>query len=66
MRQYNFSSNLKEQRKGKKLSQAELAKGVGVTQRTVCAWELNERYPTIDKVYDIANFLEIPINTLIC
>lgn len=66
MGQYSFSSNLRDQRKEKRLSQAELAEGVGVSQKTVSAWELNERYPTIDKVYDIARFLEIPINTLIC
>lgn len=66
MGQYSFSSNLREQRKEKKLSQAKLAKGVGVSQKTVSAWELNERYPTIDKVYDIAKFLGISVNALIC
>ena len=47
------------------MSQAEVADGVGVSQRTVSAWELNERYPTIDRVYDIANFFKIPVSALI-
>ncbi len=63
--QYSFSDNLRNIREKRGLSQAEVADGVGVSQRTVSAWELNERYPTIDRVYDIANFFKIPISALI-
>lgn len=35
----NFAENLKNLRIGKNLTQAELAKSVGVDQRTISAWE---------------------------
>ena len=63
--QYSFSDNLRKIREKRGLSQAEVADGVGVSQRTVSAWELNERYPTTDRVYDLANFFKIPISALI-
>ena len=65
MRQYNFSKNLKKYRKEKNMSQAELAVGIRVTQQTISAWETDERYPTLDKVYDIAKILDIPVNKLL-
>lgn len=65
MGQYSFSVNLRKYRKGKKLSQAKLAECVGVSQKTVSAWELNERYPTVDKLYDIARVLKIDVETLV-
>lgn len=35
----NFAENLKNLRKGKPLTQAELAQKLGVDQRTISAWE---------------------------
>lgn len=65
MKYYSFSENLRKQRKEKKLTQEELAKSIGVSQQTIAAWENNERYPTIDKVYDLAKYLNIPVSKLI-
>lgn len=62
---YQFSDKLKETRKNMGLSQAELAEGIGVSQRTIASWELNERYPTLDKLYDIAKFLKTSVRSLI-
>lgn len=39
MKQIKFSENLKQLRKGKDLSQADLAKLLGIDRRTVSAWE---------------------------
>ncbi|MBQ8685852.1 MAG: helix-turn-helix transcriptional regulator [Clostridia bacterium] len=39
MVQINFAENLKNLRIGKGLTQAELAKSLGVDQRTISAWE---------------------------
>lgn len=66
MGQYSFSDNLRRKRREKKLSQKDLADRVGVSQKTISAWELNERYPTLDKVYDLASTLHIDIKELIC
>lgn len=65
MEQYNFPENLRRERKEHGLTQDELAQGIGVSQVTVSEWETNVRYPTIDRIYDIAKFLKISVNALI-
>ena len=39
MKEIKFAENLKELRKAKGLTQSQLAKMIGVDQRTVSAWE---------------------------
>jgi transcriptional regulator with XRE-family HTH domain len=65
MRQYSFATNLKRERQNLEITQKELADGVHVSQNTVSDWELCKCYPPIDKIYDIANFLKIPVSKLI-
>lgn len=65
MMQYNFSKNLRRIRKERMLSQKELANSIGVSQITISAWERDERYPTIDKVYDVARILKVSADALI-
>ena len=47
----NFGEKVKELRTKKGLSQAELAKLLGVTIRTVCGWETEGRYPRKQELY---------------
>lgn len=65
MEQYNFPMNLRRERKERGLTQDELAQGIGVSRVTVSEWETNTRYPTLDRIYDIAKFLKIPVSTLV-
>lgn len=65
MEQYNFPMNLRRERKERGLTQDELARGIGVSRVTVTEWETNTRYPTVDRIYDIAKFLEIPVSALV-
>lgn len=65
MGQYSFATNLKKERTNKGITQHELATGVHVAQNTVSDWEQCKSYPSIDKIYDIANFLKIPVSKLI-
>lgn len=65
MGRYNFPENLRKARKEHGLTQNELAEGIGVSRVTVTEWENNTRYPTIDRLYDIAKFLEIPVTALV-
>ena len=58
MGQYSFATNLKKER-------TNIATGVHVAQNTVSDWEQCKSYPSIDKIYDIANFLKIPVSKLI-
>lgn len=32
---------------------------------TVCRWELGERFPTLDRVYDVAKALGVSVHDLI-
>lgn len=65
MGQYNFATNLKRERTNRGITQHELAMGVHVAQNTVSDWEQCKSYPSIDKIYDVANFFKISVNTLI-
>ena len=65
MIEYNFSTNLRKIRKERGVTQNELARGIRVSQVTVSEWETNVRYPTIDRIYEIANFLKVPVNALL-
>lgn len=65
MRQYSFATNLKRERQNLEITQKELADGVHVSQNTVSDWELCNCYPPIDKIYDIANFMKIPVSKLL-
>ena len=65
MRQYSFATNLKRERQNLEITQKELADGVHVSQNTVSDWEQCQSYPSIDKIYDIANFMKIPVSKLL-
>lgn len=65
MGQYTFPENLKRIRKERGLSQKMLADMLGISQASISYYELSVEYPTIDKVYDIARVLEVPVDELI-
>mgnify|MGYP001329640378 CR=1 FL=1 len=48
-------------RKNRKMTQAELAKKLGVAPTAVSAWERNENKPLMDKLTAIAEIFEIPV-----
>lgn len=47
------SSLLRDWRKARSLSQAELAKRIGVSQAAYCLWELGQRLPKLPHLYAI-------------
>lgn len=63
--EYCFAKNLRTERKRRGMTQIELAGKVGVSQTTVSQWESTEKYPTLDKIYDIANALKISVSALV-
>lgn len=63
--EYCFAENLRKERKKRGMTQIELAGKVGVSQTTVSQWESTEKYPTLDKIYDIANALKISVSALV-
>ena len=52
-------------RKEKGITQAELAKAVGVNQQTVCEWERNRNNPNLETFCKIVEYLECSPNDLL-
>jgi len=61
----NFSENLKNIRKEKKLSQQELADKLNVAQSTVGMWESGQRTPKIEELDRLAKTLKITVTRLL-
>ena len=61
----NFGEKLKKLRKANHMTQGQLAKIIGVTQRTVAAYEAGESYPRYKKIYeDLADALNTTVDFL--
>ena len=51
-----FAERLKELRKGKNMTQVQLAEALGVSKGTIAMWEIGKREPnfeTLDRLSDI-------------
>ena len=57
-------NNIADLRKRKKWSQSELAERLGVTQGAVSQWELEDAYPSFEKLFDLARALDVSIEKL--
>lgn len=51
----NLPETIKTLRKKKGLSQARLGSKVGVSSKTICAYERNQIYPSIEVLFKIMN-----------
>lgn len=58
-------NRLKELRKEKSLTQKSLADEMGVTKRTIIAWENGERDIKFDKAQQLADFFGVSVGYLI-
>ena len=56
-----IGGKIKELRKKKKLSQAELAKLLNISSGAVGLWEVEKRTPDIDNLKKLANLFDVPI-----
>ena len=59
-----FAENLKSFRAEKKISQAALAKAIGVTQQCVSEWEQKKTEPTLSYLWLISDLFGISIDLL--
>jgi transcriptional regulator with XRE-family HTH domain len=60
-----FALRLRELRKKRRLSQEELAKGLGITRGAVGLYEQGRREPDFETLESIADFFNVDIGTLI-
>lgn len=61
----DFAKLLYELRKNKHLTQAELAKLVGVSNKTISKWETGETYPETTQLITLSNIFNITIDELL-
>ena len=60
-----FNEKLQELRKGKGLTQEELAQEIFVSRTAVSKWESGRGYPNIDSLKELAAFFSITVDELI-
>lgn len=56
---------IQEQRKAKKLTQAELAKQISVSEKTISKWECGNGFPDSSLILPLCNALDITANELL-
>ena len=61
-----FNEKLQELRKGRSLTQEELAEALFVSRTAISKWESGRGYPSIDSLKQISRFFSITIDDLIC
>ena len=60
-----FKERLKELRVERKLSQADLAKELNVSQRSISSWETGFRQPDFETLERIAKFFDVSADYLL-
>ena len=60
-----LSKTLKELRKRKDITQAELARILGITQQAVARWERNKSTPDIGTLEQLANYFNVSTDYLL-
>ncbi len=61
----NFGVRLKQLRKSKGFSQKELASLLGIGQTSIANYEKNIRFPSEDKLINLANTLDTSVDSLL-
>ncbi len=61
-----FNEKLQELRKGRGLTQEELAEALFVSRTAVSKWESGRGYPNLDSLKQISRFFSVSIDELIC
>ena len=61
-----FHEKLQELRKGRALTQEELAAALFVSRTAISKWESGRGYPSIDSLKEISRYFSVTIDELIC
>ena len=61
---YAFAGNLIALRNKKGLTQAQLAKKLGVTETSIRCYEKDRNFPSIDKLINMCNFFNVSLDYL--
>lgn len=60
-----FGKRLKELRKERQMTQQELADIIGVTKVSISGYESGNRFPSIDRITDLAYYFEVTTDYLL-
>ena len=60
-----IGARIKELRKGKNVTQEQLAEALGLTNQAISRWESESGYPDIEYIIPIANFFKVTANYLL-
>lgn len=60
-----FSARIKEIRKSKKLTQKQVAAGIGVAERNYQEWEYGKTKPGFDSLIALADFFDVSLDYLV-
>ena len=58
----NLAELIRQKRKSKGLTQAELAERLGLSEMTIRRWEASKRSPRMEEISELANVLETPVD----
>ncbi len=61
----NFKNRLKDLRIQNNLTQKDLAKAIGISERSIQNYELNSRKPNFDILIELARFFGVSIDYLV-
>ena len=61
----NFSNNLKNLRRIKKITQIELANKLSLSRTSIVMWESGQNYPSMDKLIELANIFDCSVDFLL-
>lgn len=65
MTTFNFSKNLTQLRRNKKITQEELAEFIGVTKASVSKWETGATMPDVVILPQLASFFDVSVDNLL-
>ena len=61
----DFAERLKELRTEKEVTQAEIAKSIGFTQRAIAYWETGERVPNAQAIVALSKYFGVSTDYLL-
>lgn len=62
---FDFGEQLKELRKGKKMTLSDVGKHIGKTSSSISCYESNRKQPPIDVLIDLANLYNVSLDYLV-
>lgn len=60
-----YTERIKDLMNEERISQAELARSVGISQSAVCNWMNGKKEPSIDSLWRLADFFDVSVDYII-